>query len=95
MKTGLGPMIDSTMPITARSVTGHMRWMTPKWSVASKRGHAGNGPLEDILGVALGIGVEAENLAQIRLACPGQQQPVLLWPGHGFFVRIDVSLAKP
>ena len=95
MKIGLGPIRPVSLLITAASVTGHMRWTTPRWSVASIGVCAANALFQQVLGVVRRVGVQAKDLAQVRLRGPREQQPVLLGAGHRLFVRVDVALAEP
>ncbi len=50
--------------------------------------------VQQALHAGAGVGKEAENLAEVRLAGLGQQQPVRLGAGEGLFVRVDLALAK-
>ena len=81
--------------IVATSVTGQMRWTTPRWSVASSGATPAIARFEDVLGFVLRIGIQAEDLAEVRLARGPQLEPVGLRAAVRFFVRIDVAFAEP
>ena len=54
-----------------------------------------DGRFEQVLGDAFGIGIQAEDLAEVRLAGARQQQAIGLRAREGFFVRIDAAFAEP
>ena len=51
--------------------------------------------VEQVLGLALGIGIEAEDRAEVRLGHDGEHEPIDLGGRQGFFVREDLALAEP
>ena len=59
-----------------------------------ERRDAGDRRFENVLGLVLLIGIEAEDLAEIRLARGPQLEPVGLRGAVRFFVRIDAALAE-
>ena len=60
-----------------------------------ERRDAGDRRFQDVLGRVLWIGIQAEDLAEIRLARAPQLEPVGLGAAVRLFVRIDVPLAEP
>ena len=68
MKIGLGPITPATAAITATSVTGHMRCTTPRWSVASSGVAPATAASSRFCASHVGVGIEAEDLAEVRLA---------------------------
>ena len=59
------------------------------------RRFACHGLFEQVLGSVLRIGIQSENLAEIRLASARQPQAVILGLGMRLFMRVDLALAKP
>ena len=84
-----------TSVIARTSVTGQMRWTTPRWSVASSGATPRDRRFEQVLGLVLRIGIEAEDLAEVCLARGPELQPVGLRAAVRFFVRVDLALAEP
>ena len=72
-----------------------MRLTTPRWSVATSGVSPAIGLVQHALGLAGRVGIQAEDLAQVRLADGHQHQPVDLRPGQGLLVREDLPLAEP
>ena len=56
---------------------------------------AGDGSVQQVLGLALGIGIEAEDRAEVGFGHHGQHQAIDLGGRQGFFVREDLALAEP
>ena len=76
------------------SVTGQTRWIVAEVVGRLERRLADDRGFEDLLGLVLGIGIEAEDLAEVRPARPPQFEPVGLGAAVGLFVRVDVPLAE-
>ena len=55
---------------------------------------AGDCVFQQVLGLVGRIGIEPEDLAEVRLAEGRQHQPVDLGSRHGLFVRKDLALAE-
>ena len=56
---------------------------------------AGHGRVEQVLGLAFRIGIQAEDRAKLGLGRHGQHEPIDLRRRQRFFVREDLALAKP
>ncbi len=95
MKIGLAPSRPDSSLIDLH--IGHRPHAMDDAQVIDRlqRRPAGDGPLQQVLGFALRVGIEAKDLAQVGLAGPREQQPVLLGAGHRFFVRVDLPFAEP
>ena len=59
-----------------------------------ERRDAGDRRFEQVLGLVLGIGIEAEDLAEIRPARRPELEPVGLGAAVRLFVRIDRCLRR-
>ena len=60
-----------------------------------ERRDAGDRRFQQVLGFVLRIGIQAEDLAEVRLARGPQLQPVGLRGAVRLFVRVDLALAEP
>ena len=67
----------------AQMVGGHQRRLV------------GHGGVQQVLGLALGVGIEAEDRAHLGLGHHGEHEPIDLGGRQGFFVREDLALAEP
>ena len=59
-----------------------------------QRSLAGNDLVQQILGLAIRVGIKSENRAELRLRHHGEHQPIGLGGRQGFLVRKDLSLAE-
>ena len=78
-----GHVAERPQPVDhAQVIGGHQRRL------------AGNGLVQQVLGLARRVGIKAEDRTQVRLGHHGEHQPIDLRGGQGFFVREDLALAE-
>ena len=95
MYTGRSPITAPTAVIVGTSITGQMRWITPRWSVASSGATPAIACFENVLSLVFRIGKQAEDLAEVRAARAPQLQPVGLRGAVRLLVRVDLAFAEP